>query len=128
MRITILSAASLATCLAFSACSTPQDRAERHEDLLAAAGFTVRPSNTPERVASLQQLPPNKVVMRAHGGDVRYVYADPIVCNCLYVGDQAAYGRYRQEILARHLANQEQATARMNEDSWNEGPWGPMWY
>jgi hypothetical protein len=27
---------------------------------------------------------------------IRYVYADPDVCDCLYVGSQHAYERYKQ--------------------------------
>ena len=120
--------AILAACLAVSACATPQQRAESRENLLAAAGFTVRPANTPERVASLRSLPANKVVQRVRGDTVRYVYADPLVCACLYVGDQAAFGRYRQEVFQRRLADEQAMTAQMNETAWDDGPWGPMWF
>lgn len=120
--------AALAVCLAISACASPQQRAVEREDLLAAAGFTIRPANTPTRIASLHGLPPNKLVRRVHGEAVRYVYADPLVCNCLYVGDQAAYGQYRQEMFQRRLADEQSMTAQMNQDSWDEGPWGPMGY
>ena len=117
----------LAACLAIAACATPQQRAEDRENLLSAAGFSVQPANTPARVASLRALPANKVVQRIRGGTVRYVYADPLVCGCLYVGDQAAYGRYRQEVFQRQLANEQEMTAQMNQMDWDEGPWGPMW-
>jgi len=119
--------AALALCLAISACATPQQRAVDREDLLSAAGFTVRPANTPERIAFLHNLPPNKVVQRIRGGTVRYVYADPLVCGCLYVGDQEAYGRYRQEVFQRRLANEQEMMAQMNQDAWDEGPWGPFY-
>ncbi len=120
--------ATLAACLAVAACATPQQRTENREDLLAAAGFTVQPANTPARVASLRRLPPNKVVQRTRGGTMRYLYADPLVCGCLYVGDQAAFGRYRQEVLQRQLANEQAMTAQMNQMDWDDGPWGPMWF
>jgi len=126
-RLTILASALLG-CLALSACATPQQRAVDRENLLSAAGFNVLPASTPERVASLRSLPPNTVMQRQHGGSVSYVYADPLVCACLYVGDQAAYGRYRQEVFQRQLANQQAMTAQMYQDPWNEGPWGPLWY
>lgn len=120
--------ATFAACLAISACATPQQRAEGQENLLAAAGFTVKPANTPGRIASLRGLPANKVVQRMRGNTVRYVYADPLVCACLYVGDQAAYGRYRQEVFQRRLADEQAMTAQMNETAWDDGPWGPLWY
>ena len=71
----------------------------------------MQPANTPARVALLRALPANKIVQRTRGSAVRYVYADPLVCGCLYVGDQAAYGRYRQEVFQRHLANEQEMTA-----------------
>lgn len=120
--------ASLAACLAVAACATPQQRAENREDLLAAAGFTVRPANTPARVASLRSLPPNRLVQQNRDGAVSYVYADPLVCACLYVGDQAAYGRYRQEVFQRRLADEQAMTAQMNQTNWDYGPWGGPFY
>lgn len=120
--------ASLAACLAVAACATPQQRAENREDLLAAAGFTVRPANTPARVASLRSLPPNRLVQQNRDGAVSYVYADPLICACLYVGDQAAYGRYRQEVFQRRLADEQAMTAQMNQTNWDYGPWGGPFY
>ena len=113
-----------ALCPLLAACATPQQRAENRENLLAAAGFTALPANTSARVASLRALPPNKVVQRTRGNTVRYVYADPLVCACLYVGDQAAYGRYRQEVFQRQLADEQAMTAQMNQMNWDVGPWG----
>jgi hypothetical protein len=40
-----------------------------HEDNLAAAGFIVRPANTPERRAMLKRLPSNRFIMRTEGDD-----------------------------------------------------------
>ena len=116
--------AALLACLLAAACATPQQRAEDRENLLSAAGFAVRPANTPARVASLRTLPANKVVQQTTGGTVRYVYADPLVCACLYVGDQAAFGRYRQEVFQRQLADEQAMTAQMNQSAWDYGPWG----
>jgi hypothetical protein len=130
-RLTFPRAASalpaLAACLFVAACATPQQRAGDRENLLTAAGFTARPANTPERVTSLRTLPANKVVQRVRSGTVRYVYADPLVCGCLYVGDQAAYGRYQQEVFQRRLADEQAMTAQMNQFAWDDGPWGPIY-
>ena len=62
------------------------------EDMLAAAGFRLRPADTPQRVAALTALPPHRFVRRTVDGRVTYLYADPTVCRCLYVGGQEAYG------------------------------------
>ena len=116
--------AAAVLCL-LASCASPQQRVASKEDLLSAAGFTVNPANTPQRLASLHSLPPNKFVQQPQGSTVRYVYADPLVCGCLYVGDQAAYGRYQQDVLQRRLANERQMTAEMNQTNWDWGPWGP---
>lgn len=123
-RSTLPRLATLAVCLLVAACASPQQRPENRENLLAAAGFTTRPADTPQRIASLRSLPANKVVQRTGGGSVRYVYADPLVCACLDVGDQAAYGRYRQEMFQRQLVNEQAMTAQMNQMDWDDGPWG----
>jgi hypothetical protein len=112
-----------------SACQTRQQAVVHHEDDLAAAGFIVRPANTPERQAMLNRLPPNKFVERAHGDTVHYVYADPLVCGCLYVGSQQAYNQYKRDRQQKQLADEQQMTAQSYDDAawnWNSwGPWGP---
>ena len=112
----------LVLCLVASACATPQQRASAQEDMLAAAGFTVQPVNTPERAASLSSLPPNKVVQQVREGSVRYVYADPLVCGCLYFGDQKAYERYNQEAAKRRLAVEQAQAAQLKQSTWDEHP------
>src|SRR5579885_729823 len=81
---------------ALPACVSTQQRVAQKEDQLAAAGFEVKPANTPEREQMLRRLPPNRFVQRVHGDNVHYVYADPIVCNCLYVGTQQAYNNLKE--------------------------------
>jgi hypothetical protein len=118
-----------ATAMTLGGCASKATRVSDKEDLLAAAGFAVRPANTPERQASIAQLPPNRFVRQENGDQVTYLYADPLVCNCLYVGNQQAYGRYRQEVFQRKIVDEQRVTAMMNEQAaWNWGPWGPgLW-
>ena len=121
-----LGLASLALAGGLSACETPQQRVADKEDNLSAAGFTVQPASTPERQDMLHRLPPHHFVQKAVGDAVTYVYADPLVCNCLYVGSQAAYGRYQQHMQQVRLADEQQMTAQMYSDpGWNWGAWGP---
>ena len=108
------------------ACQTQQQMVAQHEDNLAAAGFVIRPANTPERKAMLAKLPPNRFVQRVKGDTVHYVYADPLVCGCLYVGSQQAYSQYKQHEQQQHLADEQQMTADSYSDAaWNWGAWGP---
>jgi hypothetical protein len=115
--------------LALSACMTQQQVVADKEDKLAAAGFVIKPANTPARQQMLARLPPHKFVQRTNGDVIHYVYADPLVCGCLYVGTQQAYNQYRANQLAQHLADEQQMSAQMYSDAaWNWdawGPWGP---
>jgi hypothetical protein len=115
--------------LALSACESQATLVTKNEDALAAAGFVVRPANTPERITMLNRLPPHQFVQRANGDVVHYVYADPLVCGCLYVGTQAAYNQYKLHQLQQHLADEQLMTAQSYSDAtwnWNVwGPWGP---
>jgi len=90
----LLIAAAILT--ATGCASLRQKDAASTEELLAAAGFQMRPADTPERLANLKSMPSRKVVARSKDGTVVYTYADPDWCQCLYVGgpeEYAAYGR-----------------------------------
>ena len=110
--------------LSVTGCVSPQQQAVQKEDLLAAAGFQVRIADTPQRLAALKRLPPNKFITRGVNGQPVYLYADPLVCRCVYFGTQQNWAAYRQEVFARQLANEAQMTAIMNEEAWDWGPWG----
>jgi hypothetical protein len=112
---------------ALAACQTQRQEITQHEDHLAAAGFMVRPANTPERQAMLRRLPAGHFVKRVKDDTVHYVYADPVVCNCLYVGSQQAYDKFMLHQQQVHLADEQQMTAQMYSDSsWDWNAWGPM--
>jgi hypothetical protein len=109
-----------------AACATPQQRVTQQEDNLAAAGFVAQPANTPQRQAMLNRLPRHHFVQRVRGDSVSYVYSDPLVCDCLYVGSQEAYGRYQAYLQQKKLADEQATTAQMYSDSaWDWGAWGP---
>jgi hypothetical protein len=110
--------------LAAAGCVSPQQQVAQKEDLLAAAGFQVRPADSPHRVEAMKRLPPNKFVEKIRDGNPIYLYADPLDCNCLYFGTQQNWDAYKQEMFAKQLANEQQMTAVMNQDNWDWGPWG----
>jgi hypothetical protein len=114
---------------ALAACQTQQQIVSEHEDNLSAAGFVVRPANTPERQQMLSRLPPHKFVQRVSGNTVHYIYADPLVCGCLYVGSQQAFNQYKLHQQQQRLADEQQMTAQAYDDPawrWDAwGPWGP---
>ncbi len=113
----------LAASAAAAGCAA---QVQQKEDLLAAAGFTLVPADTPQRQASLASMPPHKFSRQVRNNAVIYTYADPTICDCLYVGNEAAYDRYRQEVFAKNLANEQAMTAETYQMDW--GGWGPGWY
>jgi flagellar motility protein MotE (MotC chaperone) len=97
-------------CAALSACA---QQVQQKEDMLAAAGFTPVPANTPQRQASLAALPSHKFTHQVRNNVAVITYADPTVCDCLYVGNQAAYDSYRQAVKAKNMAAAEEADAKL---------------
>ena len=85
----------------------------RHENNLSIAGFVVHHADTADLQTTLDLLPSHQVLQRVHGETILYVYADPDVCDCFYVGSQQAFDLYQQQRLARHLAGQQPIAARM---------------
>jgi len=107
-------------------CATTADQIQQREDHLLAAGFQDQPANTPSRIAMLHQLPAHRFLRRVHGNTVHFVYADPTVCNCLYVGSQTAFGNYQQYRQQQAIADEQQETAMdYSNPSWDWGGWGP---
>ena len=86
-------ALSILCTFALSGCAT---LVTHQEQMLDDAGFRVLPADTPERQAMLTNLPSRQFVRGLNGSFVTYTYADPLVCNCLYVGSQFAYAAYRR--------------------------------
>jgi hypothetical protein len=126
----LLSAVSVVVL--FAGCAAMrEERAKDKESILSAAGFQMKPADTPARVAHLQTLTPLKLVphTRSSDGKLLYVYADPKGCHCLYVGDEGAYQRYRQLALQQKIAQEQMVAAQMNADAAMDwGLWGPYWW
>ena len=114
-----------AALLTLSGCAAiRRHEAGSTEQLLAAAGFQMRPADNPERVNDLAVMPPLKIVARNQDNDVRYTFADPYKCRCLYVGGSKEYSAYQHLVTEQQIA-QERLWAE--EDRMNWGLWDP-WY
>jgi uncharacterized lipoprotein YmbA len=123
MRI-VIPMTLIGATLMLAGCASPQQRVEHRENLLAAAGFVRHEADTPERQESLHTLPPDQIVRTVHGTNVVYILADPMICNCLYVGNQQAWANFQRERLRLHIANEEEIAS----ENWDMGPWGPSWW
>jgi hypothetical protein len=62
------------------------------EPFLAAAGFQKMVADSPAKAAHLERLTPaRRMVAHRRDGRLYYLYADPEVCKCLYVGTAEQY-------------------------------------
>lgn len=113
-----------------AACAAIQNRdAIEMERLLAASGFQMRLADTPQKLNHLKSMTQRKLVLHQHEGKIYYVYADATSCQCIYVGNQKAYGRYQKLTLEKNIADEQRRAAEMNANAtmnWGLwGPWGP---
>src|SRR5260221_672110 len=76
---------------------------DKNSFYLTSARFRVQLANDEAGRKALQALPPHRFVVHHFGNDVRYLYAEPIHCVCIFIGTQSAYQDYR-DILSRPLA------------------------
>jgi hypothetical protein len=75
---------------------------EKNSFYLSSAGFRVRLANDPAGQKAMRALPAHRFVMHKVGDDVRYLYAEPQHCGCIFVGTRQAYDTYRN-ILSQPL-------------------------
>ena len=75
---------------------------EKNSFYLSSAGFRVQVANDPAGQKALRTLPAHRFVVNGAGDAVRYLYAEPQHCVCIFVGTQQAYDSYRK-ILSQPL-------------------------
>jgi hypothetical protein len=97
-------APALVLALSLCGCASLRDAEIRTtEDMLAAAGFTMKPADTAAQMAQLHSLPPQQLVPQRRNSEPYYVYADPDVCRCVWVGNQQQFSRFQELRLQKQL-------------------------
>src|SRR5580704_3336172 len=116
--------------IALGGCAAMQlHEAHDAEQVLSAAGFHMKLSDTPEKLANLRTLPPRKLVPTQRNGQLYYVYADPDVCKCLYIGTEAQYQQFQRLALEKRLAAEQLMAAQNNLSAVMDwGLWDPWPY
>ena len=110
-----------------SSCAMLQaQQTEDTEQLLAEAGFKMKPAETPAQMAHLKTLTQNKIVPHEKDGVVYYIYADATTCQCFYWGRDQSYQNFLQLQDQQNIANDERMTAEMNEQEYLD--WDMMGY
>jgi hypothetical protein len=67
---------------------------EQNSFYLSSAGFHIQVANDPAGQKALRALPAHRFVTNGAGEALRYLYAEPQRCVCIFVGTQQAYDRY----------------------------------
>ena len=118
-------------CTSLNPEPTAQQKAEKIDPMLAAAGFRELYADTPAKAQSLDALPPLTVKYYTNKkGQRQYWFADPYNCKCLYLGDDGAYGRYENLKLQQQIAHEQEQAAQENLEAAQDmemdgmGPWG----
>jgi hypothetical protein len=82
-----------------AAAETPsQPSLEKTSFYLTSAGFHVQMANDPAGQKALRALPAHRFVANGAGEALRYSYAEPQHCVCIFVGTQQSYDRYLEMI------------------------------
>ncbi len=76
--------------------------------------FTV--AKTPEMLARMKKLPAHKMIRHMRHGRPLYLYQDAAGCRCVWVGDEAAYRRFRELFRQAELARKKEK--RIWETHW----------
>ena len=123
-------AGGLGLALAIGGCAyTMREETQDTENLLAAANFTMKPANTPEKLAHLKTMPPRTIVSRTKNDQLVFTYADPEYCKCLWVGNAQQYNAYQKLLQQKKIAQMQLMAAEDAEMApMNYGMWGPWWW
>ena len=119
--------------LTLTACSTishdiKESSTRSSEDQLRAAGFKIMIADNQERQEMLNGLPPETITRIPRPDNVYYIYPDPDVCMCLYVGREEEFQSLQQLRSSGQQSNQAMIAHQMDENQragWSPaGPWG----
>jgi hypothetical protein len=78
--------------------STSQLSLDKNSFYLTSAGFRVQIANDPAGQKALRALPAHRFVASGVGDALRYSYAEPQHCVCIFVGTQQAYDNYNKMV------------------------------
>jgi hypothetical protein len=120
----LVAALLLASLLPLPACTAMRRMASgEKEDLMVAAGFTIKSADTPEAAAKLKKLEPFKMIRRVKDGQMYYTYADPDNCQCMFVGNSTQYMEFQRLLLKKQIADEHMQAAEANEAAAMDMEW-----
>jgi hypothetical protein len=111
-----------ALSLGLLACApTPQYGPANKENTLAAAGFKVHSIKTEAQIADFRSIPAHMIRPATYKGRSVYIYADPTICGCLYIGSTTAYNTYISGAMTRSAKREYKAET--TDNGYSPTPW-----
>src|ERR1700712_3495088 len=88
---------ALMLCASWLAAFEPPSKPflDKNSFYLTSAGFKPQFANEAAAKKGRPRLPPSRFVIHDNGGDVRYLYAEPQHCVCVFIGTKDAWRNYR---------------------------------
>ena len=112
----------LALGLLACAMPTPADYGPAaKENKLVAAGFKKRSIKTEAQLTDFSNYPAHMIRPTTYKGKKVYVYADPTICGCLYMGGTTAYNTYIRSATALNM--QREYKSETTDSGYLPGPW-----
>ena len=68
------------------------------DEMLVRAGFQLRTADTPEKRDFLKSLPKNRFLHKMRKDKEIYFYVNDASCQCMYVGNEKAYQRFKESV------------------------------
>ncbi|MGH7933689.1 MAG: hypothetical protein ACREQN_11070 [Candidatus Binataceae bacterium] len=119
-RRTIFGAFVTFVAIAVAACSlqeSPNERAQRLEPILAGASFHMHLADRPVKLDSLKSMTPLKMRYYVSNDKLHYWFADPVVCQCVYIGREENYQDYERLKLRQQMVQRQERAAAMNQEA-----------
>lgn len=117
MKNTVISISFVMLIFVFLGCiGTGKMSPFQMDEMLVRAGFQLHAADTPKKLDFLRSLPQNELVHNTFNEKVSYFYVDGSFCQCMYVGDEQAYQRFRQSVKEEQMDEKIETTSNQPRD------------
>ncbi len=99
MKWAMTAAAALALLAGLLAADLLAQTPQQRDRLLEQSGFIMRSADTPQKVARMDRLPPLQFLARNSPHGRYYLFADPKLCVCVFLGTEQALTNYKSQVL-----------------------------
>jgi hypothetical protein len=99
----------------------PNQPTVNKENNLVAAGFKQRSIKTEAQLTDFRNYPAHMIRKSTYKGKTVYVYADPTICGCLYMGGTTAYNNYISGAMGRNM--RAEYKSEHTDTGYTPGPW-----